>query len=249
MVVRKGRQIKPPRRRGRAMTTDGALRHNEGYSLAEEKRRKAGRPPAERPPVNKKWFDDRIRELKLTQHQVAVAIGKDRSVFNKALSGSRPTTAKEIAGLQRVLKVSAKEILRHLGYPVSEEGVPINGRVMGDGRVAPISARKGETLEISGFPQDAHAYVAETEGTPLSAYDGAVFICRRASTVQGPIPPEAVGRLAVVEADAHIVPMLGTINKVLNRGAVAFTTFGSNERLSLQKVHRVEIVLAIKFPS
>lgn len=233
------------KRWGKVMSDGGLI---EDDRVAEEKRKKAGRPPREKLNVDKKWFDDRMRDLKLTQSAVAVAIGRDRTVLNRALAGTRTPTGQEIAGLHRVLKASAREILKRLGYQVAQEGVPVVGKIMGDSKISTVTARKGVVLDIAGFPHDAHAYVAETEGTPLSAYEGAAFVCQIAPVGQTPVPPEAVGRLAVVEADAHPLPMLGTVNKVLSRGSVAFTLFGTNERLSLQKVHRVEVVLGIKFP-
>lgn len=235
------------RRRGRPMNDRGLI-DSAGQEMAEQKRGKGGRPPVNRPRPDKEWFDSRIKELGLTQEAIAAELGKDRSVLNRKIAGTRPVDSADVAGLHRVLRVSAREILKRLGYRVAPEGVPVVGKVMGDGRVSPVTSRKGIILDIAGYPHDAHAYVAETDGTPLSAYDGAAFICRAAPATGMVVPPEAVGRLAIVEADAYPLPMLGTVHKVLSRGTVAFTVFGTAERMSLQKVHRVECVLAIKFP-
>lgn len=52
----------------------------------------------------------RIRELGLTQEQLAKEIGKDKSTLNSKLKGKFEFTAKEIDDICRVLDISNDEI-------------------------------------------------------------------------------------------------------------------------------------------
>lgn len=205
-----------------------------------------GRPPAVRSLIDLEWIKSRSRELGLTQADLARALTRDSSMITRSLKGERTFDGTDIAHLASVLQVSTDEIHRRLGHEVAARGVAVAGRVTGDARVSTVAARKGARIRALELPAGCEAYVAETKGTPLAAYDGASFVVAPMDT-RHPVPPDAFGRLCIIEADSHLVPMLGTLGKAPARGAVLLTLFGAGETLTVHTVHRASPVLAIYF--
>lgn len=207
---------------------------------------RSGRPKASRPTADFEWIKHRCAELGLTQADLARALRRDSSMITRSLQGSRAFDGNDIAGLASALQVSTDEVHRRLGHPVPSAGVVIVGKITGDAKVSTVSARKGGRVRAIDIPAGAEAYVAETHGSPLEAFAGAHFIAA-AVNHDAPVPPDSFGRLCIVEADVHLVPMLGTLGKATQRGHVMLTLFGSGEQITVQHVHRASPVLAIIF--
>jgi hypothetical protein len=166
--------------------------------------------------------------------------------MTRSLKGERRFDFDDAVALSNLIKQPLDEIAKHLGYKLEPRGVEIVGKITGDGRISTVSGRKGELSEVLGLPGGAQAYIAETRGTPLEAYDGAiVVVAEPAKNV--PVPPDAFGRLCIVEADGQMVPLIGTLGKAPQRGSVALSIFGTGEQITLHRLHRAAIVLAITF--
>lgn len=215
--------------------------------MLEEKTEMAGargRPRKEVLTPDIDWFKRQFRGAGLNQKEIALAIGRHAAVLTRSLKGERRFDLDDVVKLANTLKVPLDEVAKRLGYVFEARGIPIVGKVTGDGKVSQVTSRKGGFIATSDFPLDAVAYVAETEGSPLSPYNGATFVTASGA---GPAAPDVVGRLCIVEADEHLVPMLGILGKAASRGAVTLTIFGTGETFTLKTVHRASIVLAILF--
>lgn len=205
---------------------------------------KRKRTPAEPIPVDIDWFRARLKDRNITQRSLAAALKKDAAVLTRILQGKREFEASDVAVIAELLQENTDEVLRRLGAPVVARGVRIAGKITPDGRVSTVSARKGALMHSIDMPANAEALIAETEGGPLGAYNGAAFIYTPTST-DDPAPHECFGRLCIIEADNHLTPLLGTLAKASERGKVTLEVFGSEEKISVSKVHRASAVVAI----
>lgn len=219
--------------------------------VATRKRRKVaemarGRPRKETLTVDTAWFEARLRGAGLSQRGLAAKLARDVSIISRTLHGSREATAGDVAQFADLLGVPANEVLRRLGYEVKPLGVTITGALRPDGRITAITAKSGHWHVLPPADTSDKALIAETRGGPLSAYAGAV-ICYQESPART-VPPDAIGRLCVVESADEVVPMLGTLSKADRRGLLRFAAFGTGEERDLAEVIRAHVVTRIVFP-
>jgi transcriptional regulator with XRE-family HTH domain len=205
---------------------------------------KGGRPPRTPIKPNREWFKELLSHQHMTQAQLAAAINRHSSVLSKSLKGERRMDLDDVVGISNTLGVSPDDVIANLGYSVQPRGVPIVGKVTGEGRVSTVTARKGVLFRALQMPPDAEALVLETEGSKLAAYNGAVVVYMKTSS-ETPVPPDSIGRLCVVEADDHLVPILGVLKRAPQRNAVLLEVFGTGTEMTVHKLHRASIVLAI----
>jgi hypothetical protein len=81
----------------------------------------------------------------------------------------------------------------------------------------------------------------------LGFVNGAAFLYLPASEKM-PVAATSLGQLCVIEADDHLNPFLGVLQKGIGRGSSNIVLFGTNETLTVQQVHRASPVIAIHFP-
>lgn len=204
-------------------------------------------PGAPKPTIDVAWFAKRRQAVGVTQEDMAEAIGRSKSLITKILKGERTLDAADVAGFAKVLQVSPDEILRRLGLDAAAAGVPIVGKVLGDGRVSYMSSKVGQRLPIAPPAARAEALIAETNGTALASFDGAAFIFVR-STAEKPVPPNAFGRLCIIEAEGQIVPLLATMARPNERGRASLEVFQTGEKITTPNVLRASPVLQVVFP-
>lgn len=219
--------------------------------LMPAEKRGRGRPPTERRKPDREWFLDEMEKAGLSQNKIARLLGKQGSIITHLLWGNREIKIDEAIMFANVLKKPIDLVLRKAGYPeLHQLTIRIVGKVTGDATVSMVTSRRGP-FPAAGYPENAVAYVVETEGTPLAAYHGAVVVAADPSEVavdsKGALPFDAFGRLCIVEAEDHKMPLLGTLGKAPARGSVTFTLFGLNETIALAKPLRAMLVYGIVF--
>lgn len=204
-----------------------------------------GRPRLQLLDVDTEWLKARLRDRKLTQRQLAAALGRDAAIVTRALQGNRRFSLDEFADLCSTLRTSPGETLRALGYDVDEGGVTVAGSIRDGAAVSPITSQAGQVYRYKQPPPTARALVFEAKGA-LSPYHGAVLVYDEAPP--GRPTPAAIGHLCIVEAAGQLTPLLGTLSRASSRSAIALTPFGSADAIELTDVLRASPVLALFFP-
>lgn len=205
--------------------------------------KRRGRPAPTRIQIDADWFRDRIEQLRLSHREVAAALMRDPAILSRTLAGGREFDARDVVNLAQVLRVSADEILQHMGYEVAQSGVPVVGRITPDGRISHITTRRGQTITAQ-VGLGSQALIFECPSGPLQPYHGAAVVYTPPSD-DIPVPPDAIGRLCIVEADDHVTPVLGTLARASERGRVRLTVFGTGEEMSVSKLHSASMISAI----
>lgn len=139
------------------------------------------------------WFKARLKERKLTQGHIADAIGKDRSVVSRLMSGEIPIKMAHVTPLAALLDVTPAEILIHagveLGAPANAQGGPGLERVFVRGDVqAGIWKGAAEWAHEDWFgvefPEDRRhpgcaRFALEVKGTSMDEVypDGTILCC------------------------------------------------------------------------
>lgn len=227
---------------GRSTEVDRRVMSNDQET--DGRKTKRGRPKQESLKVDTKWFDNLVRTRFPTQAAMNRTMKMHPSVYSRGKGGKRSFSILHLIALHETFRIPLNELLHRMGYKVPRQGVRVIGKITGDSKASTVSARRGDTAVIGDFPSGARAYLAETQKSILAAYHGAAFVCQETDSV----PAEAFGRLCVVGADEHLLPILGTIDKALGRQPMTLTVFGTSERIPVQKLHSVSIVVAIVFP-
>lgn len=189
-----------------------------------------------------------MKELGLNQAELGAAIGQDKSAVTRSFQGGRMLSARDVTQAAAALKVSVEEVLRRIGLPVAISGVPIVGKLLGDSRVSTVSARKGNTVEVSSPPAGAQALIADTKGSPLDAFDGAVFVYAPIEG-NGPVSPLVLGRICVLEIEGLLMPVIGVPGRGTERSKMSVTVFVTGERLAAEHLLSASPVHAILFPA
>lgn len=204
-----------------------------------------GRPRSEKKTIDAVWMKARMDAVGIRSFaELSRGLGIDKAMMSKSLSGERVFSVKDVARMADTLKTSTDEVMRRLGYDVPKIGVPFVGKVMPDGRVSAVAARKGQQFYVQDAPPGAQALLAE--GPP--GYVGAVFLYVPQPAGK-PVPLTMLGQLCVVEADNHVTPYLGTIVKGSGRGKLAIDLFGlpPDKKIDIETIHAASPVVSIHF--
>lgn len=111
------------------------------------------------PDINQQWFQDRLRQVKLSQRQLAKQMGIDPASVSYMLAGKRRMTMEEAHQLAGHLLVPVTEVMRQAGIDVSD-----------DVRKAPIAGYIGPGGIVTLLPNGTHDYVAAPADTPVSTF-------------------------------------------------------------------------------
>jgi DNA-binding XRE family transcriptional regulator len=144
--------------------------------------------------INKDWFTNRLRAIKLSQRQLAKKIGLDPAAMSYTFSGKRRMTMPEAKAIADVLMVQVTEVMRQAGIEVLDDvkKVPIAGYI-GTGSAVTLLPKGTHDTVIA--PGDVpHGTFALQLRIPNNPYDGwLVFV----SGQQQP-PNELLDRYAIV---------------------------------------------------
>lgn len=149
---------------------------------------------ASMPDINKDWFTDRLRTIKISQRQLAKRINLDPAAVSYMLSGKRRMTMPEVKAIADVLLVPVTEVMRQAGIDVTDDvrRVPIAGFI-GPGAVVTLLPKGTHDTVIA--PGDVpHGSFALQLRVPNNPYDG--WICF-VSGEQQP-PGELLDRYAIL---------------------------------------------------
>lgn len=144
--------------------------------------------------IDRDWIDGAMRENDMSMRDVARRMGVDIATLSRLLSGKREMRVSEVGSLADALGVRQEDLLAHMGLPISRErSLHVGHRLLGTGAV---EADDGHEMNITlpDIPDGAWAVRAETLGSPLTVFDGWIFIVAPAQSGARPL-----GRLALIE--------------------------------------------------
>lgn len=121
--------------------------------------------------LNKDWFTERLRAMKISQRGLAAKIGIDPAAMSYTFSGKRKMTMPEAKAIADVLMVPVTEVMRQAGIEVLDDvrKVPVAGYIAG----ATVSLLPAGTHDTVMAPSDVPiGTFALQVRTPSSPYDG-----------------------------------------------------------------------------
>lgn len=121
------------------------------------------------PDINKSFFTDRLRAIKLSQRQLAKKIGLDPAAVSYMLSGKRRMTMPEAKAIADVILVPVTEVMRQAGIEVLDDvrKVPIAGYVGANSVVTLLPKGTHDMVMAPGdVPQETFALQHRVAGSP-----------------------------------------------------------------------------------
>lgn len=111
------------------------------------------------PEINQQWFQDRLRQVKLSQRQLAKQIGLDPASVSYMLSGKRRMTMEEARSIAGHLLVPVTEVMRQAGI-----------EVLDDVRKVPIAGHLNINGVVSLLPSGTHDMVVAPADVPAGSF-------------------------------------------------------------------------------
>lgn len=149
--------------------------------------------------INRKYFEERMRERNLSLRKLAAMLGIGHSQLSLAFSGGRKITLNEAAQMSQIFGVPIHTIIENLGVfiqPVGARRAKVVGVVHGDGLVVTLGSLAADKVTAPDhLPNRAVAVQLRTAGTKLGWLDGSIMFC---SEPEG-VAAEAVSRLCLVK--------------------------------------------------
>lgn len=159
--------------------------------------------------VDDRWFKNLIADRKMSQRQLARAVGSDPSSLTLLLQGKRRMTVEKAAAIARELNVTIEDVLSHAGVstvPQSANRVPIIGYATGTG--AFVAERIGNAAAPMPIP-DGAAVVFRTAGSPLE------FMAGWLAFLEPPTRPDD----AMLDRTGLVTTPTGQAIRLLRRGS------------------------------
>lgn len=137
------------------------------------------------------WLRARLRDLDMTQIQLARLVGIRRETLAQSLGGFREWKADEVAAMARALGVDARELFARLGLALPVPTAPVVGDLVEGGRIErrPEGEAGAETIETPDL-SDCLALRVATDYGPYER--GTVILYRPAD------PASLAGRTCVI---------------------------------------------------
>lgn len=111
------------------------------------------------PEINKDFFTERLRSIKLSQRQLAKKIDLDPAAVSYMLSGKRRMTMPEAKAIADVLLVPVTEVMRQAGI-----------EVLDDVRKVPIAGFVGPGAAVTLLPKGTHDMVMAPGDVPTGTF-------------------------------------------------------------------------------
>lgn len=140
------------------------------------------------PRIHTEWLKARKKELRLSDERIAAAIGRDRSIVNRLISGALPFDTKYVDGLAKALQLSREDVLYRFGVledpgrDIPEGAIPVTaiphlGKVPGGNwREAIRTAHDFIPAPQPGMPPSAYALTVEGTSMDKIVRDGAQIV-------------------------------------------------------------------------
>lgn len=149
--------------------------------------------------VNKKYFDDLMKEKGLSMRGLAKIMGMGHSQLSLALSGNRKFSLQEAAHLSQIFGRPIHSIIENMGVtvqPIGARRAKVVGVAHSDGLVAPLGPEMGDMVTAPDhLPNRAIAVQVRTAGTALAMLDGVIMFCSEPNGVD----PACISRLCLVK--------------------------------------------------
>lgn len=209
-------------------------------------RRQLSELPQPGRPVDRAWFESRLRAAGLTQVQIADALKVHGSIITNWLRGRTIATLRvgDAVSFAKLLRVDPAELMQRAGFDLSGPGSEIVAAVLPDGRVSPVTARRGERAQVAGASPDLQAAIFDTENATsgLAVYHSVTVLFNTQPGTRLVSPG-----LSILEATpGHALPILGVPENV--NGGVSIHVFGTSRVLMAERIVRTSPVVALVWP-
>jgi transcriptional regulator with XRE-family HTH domain len=173
--------------------------------------------------VDIRWFQNRIRDLGLSQRRISSVIANNPNTLSLILNGKRRVSHEEIPVLARELDATPEEILKRLGVeqPASKRqgNVKVLGVVDETGRVTERSATR--SVEAPGAknanPANLRAVIYEAAGTKHPHVHGWTLFFEQPAKPRG-VDADSLDALCIVEIGDKDGYYVGVVKRGLERG-------------------------------
>lgn len=142
--------------------------------------------------INTKWFLDRLRDLGMSQRELARGLNLDASAVNLMIHGKRTISADEAARIADLLNQPLEEVLRQAGVTVSSqtETVEVTSLIDESMTLHPRPGRSRTPAPAGGAALSA----ARVENSASQFFGWTFFYSTRKA-----VDADAMGRLCVVK--------------------------------------------------
>jgi len=197
----------------------------------------------ERTAIDRRWFKKSLVNKDKSDADLARHLQLDRSAVSRILSGERRLQSNEASAIADFLAVPLKEVLKHAGVSMDNEGQPtrilLAATVNGAGEIEwlteprllrqSVIIRAEAAIALHGTGQIIAAQVRALEG-PLAILDEAVILFAHADEVAA----DLIGKLSICRNHTG-KQILARIERAPKTGeASVITTAGRVEEFDLQ---------------
>ena len=187
-------------------------------------------------PINTRFFQDRLADIRLSQRQAARRLGLDPAAVSLMFRGKRRMQLTEAAAISRLLGVPMDEVLKHAGISspgmkqdIEVRGVPLVYWLDGHGELHALDA--GETVELRAvLPDDTIAAQCRTAMTAMEHMDHWILAFQ---SPQNGIHPEAVGKYCVMRLAGGMMTV-GYLRPGYSQGKYAIHRGGSTTEAAVE---------------
>lgn len=130
-------------------------------------------------PINQVWFQEKLRERKISQRRLAKLIDLDPAAISNLFAGKRRMTPQEAQQIASHLLVPVTEVLRQAGIDVQDDvrKIPIAGYITGQSTVITLAPGAEDYMVAPpDIPADSYALQARTQMTSAAYADGWLFL-------------------------------------------------------------------------
>jgi len=130
-------------------------------------------------PINQQWFQEKLRERKISQRGLAKRMELDPSSISNMFAGKRRMTPEEAKQIASYLLVPVTEVLRQAGVDVQDDvrKIPIAGYITGLSVAIALAPESEDYMPApADVSTDAYALQARTQMTGASYADGWLFV-------------------------------------------------------------------------
>lgn len=129
--------------------------------------------------INQAWFQQKLRERKISQRQLAKKMDMDPASISNLFAGKRRMTPEEAKTIAGYLLVPVTEVLRQAGVDIQDDvrKIPIAGFINGQSVAYSIAEGAEDYMAAPhDVSADAYALQARTQMTGASYADGWLFV-------------------------------------------------------------------------
>jgi len=201
--------------------------------------------------INVKWFQDRIRDIGLSQRKISVQIANNPNTMSLILSGKRRVTHKELPTIARLLDTTSEEVLKHLGtQPAATtrtKEVPVIGIVDETGRVLKSSMRTVEAPGLDGA-KNFKAVIYKMTGRGAAWMHGWTLYFAEPARARDGVDVASLDRLSVCEVGDAEGRYIGVVQRALDRGFFDLLNMATGEPIvssaTIRSAHPVQWIRA-----